>query len=873
MLPSVRRYSSKFLSVLHRCVPGQRYKSEPEKPIISTSFHKLVLQTTIHLVPVGISIAIISRNIKGQFLGFNFTGVIRSETIVLLLLQLAAKGQEVLVVASLALIVFDIARRELLHGSGLPLGLLGSGLVFNNPSYFFSAEFLGSLSYNGEKRRKAFFVTLLIVAGIVAALAGPSTAVLVLPGKNQRVVAGGTVFSLPGTENDFWPSIISEDVTDEQAYCASENATYYGICPSGGFRSTWDRFGQANHSDFANTNGAQPFARFLSGSQYYWTIQSPHSHVPSLYTLGSIREGQGNSAFQIQSHAATAIMLERISADWWRALKRRSRRSDVGMDDFIEDRFVEAKSRVPITSVRCSVPQQVELDASKVAFPTLPFSASDPTNFGPEDYISMNISLGTPDHLRFRWMTLPMSFGPATAGAVFESAWNAEESSKLVVGCTVQSTWHDALLNTDLYSFWTGWYPHNVTFDKFYPPYQQPTPETPDRPANGRIAVGSTWMEMLTPATPREGPGYYPWEPNTMESILTNAGFDETTSFAKWTATDLPASGKTRFLETIIATVFNDGLSRLGSHRLFNTTVSTNPSLWTAANYLPRQDFDTAILRTRHVPSSFRPEDNLNTSHLSDANTALLRIDPSATDITTLRVAFAITGFAYQNNLAGDLAMSILLIHIALAIAHLMWIWSRRQTSESWGTISEYTALAQNSHPAYHALENTGAGIKNWRTFSRVAKIRISSHEVSSSQTAFRPELVFLEDEEFLAYRNSQARNPRTSNASSTFDMPSVASYDPLRTDSGFPSGTASSAVNHRMPDLTAKPVTLAVDADESASLGGGSRITATGALAYSHPSTSGVVTVSTPLIGPEQGPRTFVLNRRTTIRADEMYG
>lgn len=146
---------------------------------------------------------------------------VKSETINLMLLQLAAKAHEIMIVASLGLIVLQFVRQELLFGGGLPLGLIGSGLTFNNLEFFFSKEFYGTLSYlgaHGNKLRKIMFVSVVVVAGLIAALAGPASAVLLVP-KSQNWAAGGTQFYLNGSAGGFWPDDLSGDLFELRELC------------------------------------------------------------------------------------------------------------------------------------------------------------------------------------------------------------------------------------------------------------------------------------------------------------------------------------------------------------------------------------------------------------------------------------------------------------------------------------------------------------------------------------------------------------------------------------------------------------------------------------------------------------------------------
>ncbi|TPR06177.1 Tetratricopeptide repeat family protein [Aspergillus niger] len=77
------------------------------------------------------SVTIITINLSGKYIGADFMSPVKSETINLLLLQLIAKSHEIMVVASLSVVVMDFVRHELIFGGGVPLGLISAGINFN----------------------------------------------------------------------------------------------------------------------------------------------------------------------------------------------------------------------------------------------------------------------------------------------------------------------------------------------------------------------------------------------------------------------------------------------------------------------------------------------------------------------------------------------------------------------------------------------------------------------------------------------------------------------------------------------------------------------------------------------------------------------
>lgn len=705
-------------------------EEEEKKIIIENSFWVALRRCAVHVVPLSISIFILTVNLKGYYIGTVFPTMISSETMNLVFLQVAAKGHELLIIASLTTIIFQISRHELLFGDGLPLGLVGSGLLFGNIGYFFSREFLGSLSYAGNRWRKALFLITLLIAGVTAALVGPSSAVLMVP-TNQKVHSGGTSFYMKGSKDDLWPVQLDANLTDNIPYCNSENSTRYAVCPSGGFQSLWSRFSQVDASNFRTAIGARSYAKSLSGASIYWPIDSPLSLVPRVYTLGDIRHHNGSQAstFLVQPHAATAVLLQRITTDWWAALTSHSKQES----DSIDDRVAEARVISPLTRVKCSPPRNLSAASRDVEFPIV----QENSWMGSANFALETLSSNASDHLRFQWIHLPDSFGLATIGSVFESPWAGDNSSRVVVGCTLKANWVNATIFTDEYSFWNGWYPWNIEFGTLRPSWVTPKTGESSYPTNGRIAVSDSWLDMLTPPTPPEGPSYYPWKPSTIESILMNSGLSSLpepgsnlSPTEDWLDGDVYGGNKTAMLELVICSVFEDGLSRSGIQEMYNTSGSA--STWPLSTYAKRPDFDARIL---------------------DGRNAMNPPNPSSGDFTRLQVQMSVSGYAYQGSLAEYLAMTVLFVHILFATAHIAWTLFYGETSDSWDSVSKIITLAQNSKVASGPLRNTGAGIDHMRTFSRMARIR-ATRDTESIEEADRVQLIFEENKKSRSNRS-----------------------------------------------------------------------------------------------------------------------
>ena len=672
-------------------IQGTQLRKESKKTVVQNSQWLALVRCGIHLISMSISIFLISLNLRNVFIGVNFQSAIPFETINAALLQVAAKIQELLIVSSLATIIFHLVRDELIHGDGLPLGLLGAGIDFNRLNYFCSKELWGSWRYKTKRKlRKVGLLAFLVSAGAIATPAGPSCAVLLLP-HTQSWPAGGTEIYLNGTKDDFWPSTLTGHGSCPESLCTSSESTSYGICPSGGFHSIRAHYMRLDYRNFFHP--VQPFATKLSGSSYYWPIESAQPIDTRLISLGGPQ-------FLIQPHAGVSVLLEQVMHDWWEALISNNgfQASNIG------DRAAVAQVLSPITHVKCATARNMSyMDR------TLSFSLNT-HNKSPH---GQNISIASLNqtisaHSRFSWVQLSAYLEPVTVGAVFESPWSVETRSRVVVGCTIQANWVPTQVQSDAYTFWRGWYPWNVQFDQMYPAYKEPTIDQPSsKIPNGAIAVDDSWLALLTPRDRALGPSDHESGPSTIESILTASKITEDlflandkTATEKW-INEGGQFGRSELLEAVICSVFEDGLARVGSHRVYN--IGGPPSSWTLANYIRNEGFNTAILKGEKA----------------------LKIPGMAEeDMTKLSISLNIGGLSYRASLATYLAMVVLCLHIAFALAHTIWTLWRGETSTSWDSITKYIALAQNSQPAFSALENTAAGITRLATYSHKAVIR-----------------------------------------------------------------------------------------------------------------------------------------------------
>ena len=695
---------------------GRKHRSEEKKIVIRKSRWTALSRCGIHVLPVLISTAILIVNFRQVFIGINFHSEIKSETINQAFLQTAAKLQELLIVASLTTIIFQLLRHELTHGGGIPLGMIAAGIEFAKLSYFWSPDFLGGARrmFQGPRRLQRIAIFLfLILAGGLAALAGPSCAVLLLP-QEQAWPMGGTSFFLNGTKDDFWPLIITGNHLGIESWCSSPNSTGYAVCPSGGFYSLWSHYSQVDHSNYMSS--VPTYAYDLSGNHYYWTVTSQQPIIARTISLG-IPNG---ATWVVQPHLSVAIILNQLTQDWWTAILANTREqpSNIG------DRQATSRAMNPIASARCSEGQMLAATDRSVVFPALEAGGDQ----FQQDLPNSTLSDQPTNHLRFSWMPLPNAASAVSTWAVLQSPWTADNRSRLVVGCSVQAQWVPSQIMTDAYTFWQGWYPKNVSFEAMYPKKGMPLLNGTGFASRDSIIVDESWLDMLTPPTPTEGPGYVNWRPSTIESIINSAKLmDDIIDVEDHSPLEIWVNGtdssRPDLLSSIIQSVFADGLSRINVDRLYNKNGSA--SSWTLADYGKRTDYNDLILQGEKGAIDI-PD---------------VLPDPS----NTLNVRFSISGLSYRLTLVQKLAMVVLVLHMAAALVHTTWTLYRRESSGCWDSVTEILVLAQNSRPAYNTLRNTAAGIECSSTFAK--KMTIRPTKLPDSENADHLEFLYEEEE------------------------------------------------------------------------------------------------------------------------------
>ena len=715
--------------------------TELRKPVVTKSFRTAALRCGVHVLPTMVSIVAISLNLRHVFLGRTLPGSL-DQTMSMALLQIAAKLQEMLIIASLAALVLEVLRYEMMYRGGIPLGLVGSSFQFASLSYFWSPDFWGSFSPKSgfQRRRKILLFGLLSVTGGIATFAGPSTAVLLIP-RVQDWQAGGSEFYLPGLSTEIWPDRLTFNPNEHNAVCALPNATSLVACPSSGYDGIrrWMQ-GMQYSSTTKSGTGGQITNRF--NCFQYISFQRSHGSIPDSVMIGNTRSQSCETSFSAP-HLATAITQNRVARDWNLAVANYA--YNPGHLTLSEFRFwetlrVSTESRIPVVRVACSESVNMSISETTLTLPVMP-EGSCWNSFAQAQVFGDDVA--PCDHVRTTWTTLPDRFGHVSTGLIIELPWSDGSNSRVVSGCSIDARWANgsvsqSLVFNDISQEFDGG-PDFVGGALSMPANNACTDTygwstfTPG-PTNSwsQIKLDQSWLQVLTPVSPDSAVNSAFPNTTTLEYLLseiltTNSTGDQIASRMQiFNGQGVAPVNRTVFLEMVVSAIITDGLSRQGCASIFQNAASF--SNLTLVKYEAASNFDDQIVRGGHA----------------------LQKPTDGTDYTPLNATILITGFCFKASAITDfLSIAVLLSHIALALAHTLWLLQTGRSSTCWDTITELIALIQNSRQAPIALENTCAGIRHLRTFSKMAVIRATNAGEDPDHDpgeAHHVELIFLAD-------------------------------------------------------------------------------------------------------------------------------
>ena len=238
--------------------------TEPQKIAIHGSRLTALSRAVIHLLPIAVALMEIIWNWKGRYVGRRFDKQSYY--------QFAAKAHEIVIQASLASIALSYIRFQLTFGDGLPFGSFLSGLQITQISYLWSTELWSSVfSRDLRLRRKLTLLVIIISCGLIAATAGPSSALLLIP-RYTTLRWGSSYFSINGTSQDIWPDRVEAKNIPDGCATIDWSGTVNPSCPS----ANWNGI-LTGIIDFTNNTGID-FEGTAEATDFFFLQNPVHSY-------------------------------------------------------------------------------------------------------------------------------------------------------------------------------------------------------------------------------------------------------------------------------------------------------------------------------------------------------------------------------------------------------------------------------------------------------------------------------------------------------------------------------------------------------------------------------------------------------------------
>ncbi|CVL12367.1 uncharacterized protein FPRN_07121 [Fusarium proliferatum] len=712
---------------------------EPPKVLMDSSRSRAIARCAIHIIPAFLSIALITLNCVGFFAGNELQGLKDEDELKLGLLQVAAKLQELLIVASVGSIIFHLIRSELVFGDGMVLGLLVSGFSFSQPSYFWSPEFLGSLGWAcgedvpyGQRWKRCAFILLIFISGALALLAGPATAVLMIPRKIDWPVGGG-IYWLNGSDDQLWPRFLDAAYHSE-INCTLETGQFTdNRCPSHSFLPMYQHF-------ISWWNGYNTGYGFELNDGWQRKM---------IYARPALLSDANTWAYS--AHAPTAVLQDALRGYHFKALKYLAKKHPNTTPfprrlDWAKPKRYEVKTKIPATRVYCEPQGIMDLYGQNltVKFPNLKgldeywedkLDQPDMEIYGAKVLDKVDVlgdvqrALTARGILRDEKSVLNESIFDERREKLIIATdiWDSTKNSlglvilfkdlfnhtnvtadisppSNVVACSIDARWakgKTVMQTTEDYpiyhEYYTGKVLNLIQTELDFPDHMGYVRARPTAPYMEDIRLTPDWYDMLSPTLPDKSPDHLPWMPihgskrTTLETLLIsvyNQDFRQTE------------------LENLIATVFVDGLSRSGL--IPNYNASRFLEAWSFGDFGVENDELARKLLHKGDPKEIFPEPAILKSGKSK------RMEMRA--IYNGYVMTAKDWFDY-------LCMFCLALHAAIALIHTIFVaFIKHKTGEAWDSILELIALTQRSTPPERPLlSNTSAGVKSLRTVKLIA--------------------------------------------------------------------------------------------------------------------------------------------------------
>ncbi|KAL6714558.1 hypothetical protein ACLMJK_007983 [Lecanora helva] len=656
-------------------------RSEQAKTAIYSSRWKATCYCSLHLLPVTVSIYLITLNLKGHYVGRHlpWSKDDYGDSVALAFIQIAAKIQELLVIGSMAEVIIQKSIGALTNDHGLPLGLSTSGFSFAKISYFWSLAFLGSTFTvcKSPNRRLLVVYALTVLGGIIGLSIGPASAVLMLPRTStwpQFIIK----IWMNGTVEDFWPDVLRAEHLGEPEECRQGFVS--GQCAQQGLPLLliYDFYSRNDGGGFQIFTPDSTYPRIIDGtpkvkgiSAESWTI-APHAATSRVLTR--LWDGPqwtapgGSSGKQSGQVDAGAAVVRTVCSP--NVTLTRSGTSEVFLPDLRPfQKWMIDDEPGPALRVKTTKPLWKQRDKSRAGN----------------------------EHLTTRFVTPDPNMTSVTTGVVILGPI-MDQDDRIALTCSIDARWNDArhsVIKSDDYGIGNV---GNSVYALLRGSNTNADLKSMALPVDDgswrHVSAAESWLkgalEYEAPYNTRYQPyfkgvdrrGYNTTALATF--ILARAMYTEPkrTSINFWRES-IPA------IESVISTAFADVMSRTGSVREINRSVLLMDSVSEC-----RAEAGTAKYKFCPPPPAIE-----------------------AGNFTELHFNGSRTGYAYKASSVTDcLSLSVLTLYVVII---LLYIASRIESGHGfscWDTIEEMVLLAKNSQPTFSSAH----GSMNYATASKL---------------------------------------------------------------------------------------------------------------------------------------------------------
>ncbi|KAI0436157.1 hypothetical protein F4803DRAFT_572944 [Xylaria telfairii] len=709
--------------------------NEPPKQVAYKSRPTVVWRSAVHIVPASVSLFLAIINIKGYFIGASLQGEDDADSLKFGALQVAAKIQELFIMSSMGTMVLYAIREDLLFGIGIPLGLVGSDQAFTQLSFFWSLEFWGGvLSYRrvGKAYLRYRLLALLCFGGLLASIAGPAAAILIIPRMIPWPVGGG-IFWLNGSDTQLWPTYLDKEYLETVNCSTIQNRLTSPWCPSYGFESLQPLFG--------TWWGPEPHSQF----------DQQGSEIRKVIHYSSSREDRKDT-WVYTTHGPTANIQDAIvnryrdNLDFLRVVSPNYPLEAKPANIYLaESKLYQVKTKVPLVRTCCNLQPPITLDSmspsvyfpkfeefqiyrnsSKVG-PTIEMDTAELLN---QEMIRRNYSL--PRNHDFPIIAIPVEMPEdevASLGLLLihlDTEATAELPRWDVMACSIDTRWAKGRSIIETNGLRPDLVSHEFIYDRVANPVRteldiagadsfESLSWTPQNDGNlERIRLRIGWYDLLSPLVPSSELSIQPeWGAATIQLPGSTADINSTlleqliksTVFPNSTSSLSGQNRPKKSVEIIIAAAVADGLSRCGAH--IHIRASLNITNW---------QFKKTVSNARTMVRLGEP---LQSFPLPEALAGVAHTQ------MTMRAIY--TGYVIAiTNSFDRFCVVLLLTYAAVAVAHTLWCLKpgRGRTHEAWSTIPELVVLSQQSDPEpTSVISNTCAGVRSLKTMGRVAVV------------------------------------------------------------------------------------------------------------------------------------------------------